>query len=269
MSAPVVAVFGLGEAGARLAADLVAGGVEVRGYDPYVGDDVDVSTRFGDPRTAVAGSDFVLSLTSASAALEAATAVVPALERDVVYADLNTAAPELKREISGLVAGTGALFADVALLGPMPDRGLETPALASGSGATAFAAAFGPLGMPVEIVSEEAGDAAALKLIRSVFMKGLAASVIESLDAAEAVGRTDWLENEIARVLGEPLLRRLLEGSRRHAARRVDEMEAARDLLVELGIEPRIADASASLLAGLAVKRLEVDKVVVDGDTVG
>ena len=53
-------------------------------------------------------------------------------------------------------------------------------------------------------------------------------------------------------MIGEPLLERLLEGSRTHAVRRVDEMEAARDLLLELGVEPRIASASASLLTELA-----------------
>ena len=61
---------------------------------------------------------------------------------------------------------------------------------------------------------------------------------------------------EIAGVIGEPLLERLVEGSR-HAARRVDEMEAARELLLELGIEPRIVGASAAVLAELAASRLE------------
>jgi hypothetical protein len=83
-------------------------------------------------------------------------------------------------------------------------------------------------------------------------MKGIAAAAVESVQAAEAAGHSDWLEREIAEVIGRPFLDRLLEGSRKHAARRVDEMEAARDLLLELGIEPRIASASASLLAGLA-----------------
>jgi 3-hydroxyisobutyrate dehydrogenase-like beta-hydroxyacid dehydrogenase len=106
--------------------------------------------------------------------------------------------------------------------------------------------------MPVTVVSREAGDAAALKLLRSVFMKGLAASVVESVRAAEASGHADWLRGEIADVIGEPLLERLLEGSRTHAARRADEMEAASDLLRELGVEPHVASASASLLAGLA-----------------
>jgi 3-hydroxyisobutyrate dehydrogenase-like beta-hydroxyacid dehydrogenase len=118
-------------------------------------------------------------------------------------------------------------------------------------GARAFADELVPLGMPVTVVSELAGDAATLKLLRSVFMKGLAASAVESVTAAEAAGHADWLKGELAAVIGEPLLERLLEGSRRHAARRVDEMEAARDLLLELGIEPRIATASAALLAEL------------------
>ena len=105
--------------------------------------------------------------------------------------------------------------------------------------------------MPVEVVSDTAGDAAALKLLRSVFMKGLAAAAIESLDAAEAAGHAEWLRGEIAEVIGEPLLDRLLEGSRRHAARRVDEMEAAQALLVELGSSRGSPLRRAALLADL------------------
>ena len=146
----------------------------------------------------------------------------------------------------------GARFADVALLGPVPAKGIATPALASGPGAQAFAEALAPLGMPVEVVSDEPGDAAARKLVRSVFMKGLAAAALESLRAADACGQRDWLEEEIAAVIGEPLRERLVVGSRRHAVRRVDELHAARELLLELGVEPRVVSASASVLAELA-----------------
>ena len=251
MPGPTVALLGLGEAGSRLAADLSATGVEVRGYDPAGPDGALVLTPTGDPETAVDGCDLVLSVNSAAAALEAAASVLPALAPEALYADLNTAAPEVKREIAALVEDAGARFADVALLGPVPARGLGTPALASGTGAQAFADALGPLGMPVEVVSEQAGDAATLKLLRSVFMKGLAASALESVAAAEAAGHADWLKEEIAAVIGRPLLDRLLEGSHAHAARRVDEMESAVGLLRELGVEPRVAGASAALLAGL------------------
>jgi 3-hydroxyisobutyrate dehydrogenase-like beta-hydroxyacid dehydrogenase len=242
-----IAVLGLGEAGGRLAVDLAAAGADVRGYDPDAGADVAGVTRAPDVQTAVSGTDFVLSVNSAAVAAEAAVAALPALG-GAVYADLNTTAPALKRKLAAVVER----FADVALLGPVPATGLRTAALASGAGAQAFADALGPLGMPVHVVSDRAGDAATLKLLRSVFMKGLAASVTESLDAAEAAGHREWIEEQIAEVIGEPMRERLVDGSRRHAARRVEEMEAARELLLELGVEPRIASASAALLAEMA-----------------
>jgi len=208
-----------------------------------------VAENAPDAATAVAGADVVLSVNAAAVAVEVVREALPALAADALYADLNTAAPALKRELAILA---GNRFADVALLGPVPAKGIATPALASGPGAQEFAAALAPLGMPVTVVSDQAGDAAAMKLVRSVFMKGLAASAVESVAAAEAAGHGDWLKDEIAAVIGRPLLDRLLEGSRAHAARRVDEMEAAAELLVELGVEPRIALASAELLAELA-----------------
>jgi hypothetical protein len=211
----------------------------------------------------VSGTAIVLALTTAETALAAAESALPGLRADAIYADLNTGSPALKGEIASLVATAGARFADVALLGPVPVRGLGTPALASGSGAQAFADAFGPLGMPVEVVSGEPGAAATLKLLRSVFMKGLAASALESLRAAEAAGHRDWLEGEIAAVIGEPLLERLVEGSRRHAVRRVDELHAARELLLGLGVEPRMVGASAAALEELAAT------VLPDRDGVG
>ena len=246
-----VAVLGLGEAGSRIAADLVAAGADTRGFDPVALDAPAGVVRAQDPISAVSDAAVVLCLTAAARAVAAAQSVLAALQPGTIYADLNTTAPALKRDLATLVASAGVQFVDVALLGPVPARGLGTPALASGVGARAFADELVPLGMPVTVVSELAGDAATLKLLRSVFMKGLAASAVESVTAAEAAGHADWLKGELAAVIGEPLLERLLEGSRRHAARRVDEMEAARDLLLELGIEPRIATASAALLAEL------------------
>lgn len=256
MSVLRIAVLGLGEAGGRIASDLAAAGADVRGYDPAGAGESGVAVA-PDVATAVRSCDVVLSLNAAKVALDVACTAFPALAREAVYADLNTASPELKREIAACAADAGGRFADVALLGGVPGRGVATPALASGGGARAFADALRPFGMPVEVVSDQAGDAAAMKLVRSVFMKGLAAATVESMEAAEAAGHADWLRSEIAAVIGEPLLERLLEGSRRHAARRTDEMEAARDLLVQFGVEPRIAAASAAVLASLAAAARE------------
>ena len=95
---------------------------------------------------------------------------------------------------------------------------LEGANLPRWPGAQAFAGLIGPLGMPVEVVSAEPGDAAAMKLLRSVFMKGLAAAVLESMAAAEAAGHAAWLEEQLAAVLA-PLRRRPPERSAAPAVR--------------------------------------------------
>ena len=154
-----------------------------------------------------------------------------------------------------MIHPTGAGFTDVALLGAVPALGVRTPALASGDGAERFAEMVQPLGMPVEVVGDEPGDAAGLKLLRSVFMKGVAASALESVEGAKARGADAWLRRQIAEVLGEPLLERLLSGSVSHAERRLDEMGAAADYLEELGVEPRVSRAAGGWLGQLASRR--------------
>jgi 3-hydroxyisobutyrate dehydrogenase-like beta-hydroxyacid dehydrogenase len=111
-----------------------------------------------------------------------------------------------------------------------------------------------PLGMPVTRVGSEVGAAATCKLVRSVFTKGMAAAIGEALAAAERLGCEGWAYADIEHSLIEAdaaLLRRLIEGSRTHAERRVEEMAAAAEMLTELGVEPRIASATEAWLRTL------------------
>jgi 3-hydroxyisobutyrate dehydrogenase-like beta-hydroxyacid dehydrogenase len=213
--APVIGVIGLGEAGSAIAADLAAAGAQVRGWDPVAVPPVGVEP-VRDEREAAAGADAVLVLTSAATAEGVAESIAPALEQGQLFADLNTTAPGLKRDVAKVVAGGGAVFADVALIAPVPGRGIRTPALVSGPGAERFAEIFAPLGMPVTPVGGEVGEAAARKLAQSIFTKGLAAAIGEALAAGEQLGCEEWLYGEIERTLtgaDAVLLRRLVEGA--------------------------------------------------------
>jgi 3-hydroxyisobutyrate dehydrogenase-like beta-hydroxyacid dehydrogenase len=241
-----VAVLGLGEAGGRIAADLMAAGCVVRGWDP-ARRPAEIANAASAPE-AVGGADVVLSINAAAVALAVAADVADALAGDTLYADLNTSSPQLKAELARALP---VQFVDVALVGVVPASGLRTAALASGAGAERFAELFGPLGMPVDVIGPEPGDAAGLKLLRSVFMKGLAAAAIETLEAARAAGAEDRLHADLAAVIGEPLLDRLLSGTQAHAARRVEEMNAAVAYLEELGVSPRIASAAADVIEQL------------------
>jgi 3-hydroxyisobutyrate dehydrogenase-like beta-hydroxyacid dehydrogenase len=233
-------VFGLGEAGSLISADLVAAGVDVRGFDPAGVATPPGVRRTATPRDAVVGTDVVIALTAAADAMGALTQALDVMPAATLYADLSTSAAGAKRALDGVAAQAGVDFADVAMMSIVPGNGLRVPALVSGRGADRFVAAMAPLGMPVTSIGGEAGDAATRKLTRSVMMKGLAAVVIESLRAGEAAGCADWLWDNLRDELAgadERFLARLVQGTGQHAVRRLHEMEAARDLLDELGID--------------------------------
>ena len=258
MQAATVSVLGLGEAGSAIAHGLVATGARVRGFDP-VQPALEGVEAEPDASAAAAGADIVLSVNSADVALELAETVAPVLRRGALFADLNTSAPALKRAIATALGAWGAHFADVALLRGVPGRGIRTPALVSGTGAEEFATRFRSFGMPVTVVGGEPGEAAARKLARSVFMKGFAAALAEALAAGRRLGCEEWLRNDIAATLvdaDERLVDRLVEGSRTHAVRRVEEMSSAVAMLEELEVEPRIASASEAWLRSLAASEV-------------
>ncbi len=245
------AVLGLGEAGSVIAADLVAAGASVIGFDPVATPPAAVRCA-ATAAEAVAMADVALSVNTASVAERVAAETMPSMRQGAVWADLNTAAPDLKRRIARLAEAHRLLFADVALMAPVPGRGLATPALAAGTGAQRYADAVSPLGARVRPLDGPAGTAAARKLLRSVYMKGLAAAVLEALAAARAAGCEEWLRTDLAGQLGAEEVERLERGSHQHAARRVVEMAAAGALLDELGIAPRVTNAARAWLEELA-----------------
>jgi 3-hydroxyisobutyrate dehydrogenase-like beta-hydroxyacid dehydrogenase len=251
-----IAVLGLGEAGSLIAADLVRAGASVRGYDPILERTAPGIERVSSPLEAAEGADVVLSLNWSRVSLEAAESVLTALHPGMIYADLNTSAPSKKLQVARTISPSGATFADVALMNPVPGNGLRTPALTSGPGSLEFARIFSELGMPVESVGLEVGTAAARKLARSIFFKGLAACVGEALEAAQQLGCEDWLFENIGQTLegmGAKTVERLLEGSRTHAVRRREEMDAATEMLLEHGLTPTMAQATSKWLRTLAV----------------
>jgi 3-hydroxyisobutyrate dehydrogenase-like beta-hydroxyacid dehydrogenase len=249
-----VAVLGLGEAGREFALALAGAGVCVRGFDPVVSGLPGVEDASGDA-AACQGADLVLSLTTAGEADAALRQALPGLSTTAVYADANTAAAGLKQRLAGRADEAGVPFADVAIMAPVPGKGLHVPMVASGPGAQAASGMLGACGATVAVLAGPAGAAATRKLLRSVFYKGMAAAVVEALAAARSAGCEDWLRAHIAAELDAAdagTLTRMEEGSYRHAVRRAHEMAAASEMLGELSVPARVCQASQLWLEDLA-----------------
>ena len=244
-----IAILGLGEAGRQYAQGLARAGARVRGFDPFQDvRDIGIDQR-DELSEAVADAEVVLSLVGAVPAVEVAENAIPYLRGGAIYADLNTAAPQMKQQIARLAETHGRRMADVAVLAPVLRAGHQTALLASGPAAESLVGILSPLGVPITAMSGAAGEAARLKLLRSVFMKGLATLVIESLGAARASGSELWLRDLIADELGEggdDLVDRLVAGTYEHAPRREHEV---RDALAELEASGQPSDMTRATLA--------------------
>jgi 3-hydroxyisobutyrate dehydrogenase-like beta-hydroxyacid dehydrogenase len=257
LGAKTVAVLGLGEAGSLIARDLVRGGATVRGWDPDLHGDLGEIPLAASLAEAVSGADIVISVNWSSVAAAVAREALPLLQPGALYADHNTSGPALKRELAAIVEPRAA-FVDVAMMAPVPPLGIRVEMFLAGTGAAAFAAFLAPFGTPTTIVGTAPGEAAARKLTRSVFFKGMSAAVCEALEAARAAGVEDWLRSDIAKTFANAdaaLLDRLVVGTHRHAKRRAHEMHDAAAMLAELHVPAVIAAATAQTLDTLVERQ--------------
>ena len=196
-----------------------------------------------------AASDIILSTVTCSAALDAARQTAPFLTDRHVYADLNSVSPALKRDIAAVIREAGAGFVEAAVMAPVLPYGQKVPMLIGGPAAARFTARLTPLGMRLETIDGPIGTPAAVKMCRSIVVKGLEALLAECVLAAtpyEADGKVfaslqetwpgiDW------KALADYTMGRLVV----HGERRAREMHEVAETLRAIGVEPIMAEAAA------------------------
>ena len=252
-SAPNVALIGFGEAGETFArAGSWAG--HARGWDleparraAMAGCSVIAGE---DATSALADSDCTLSLVTADQAILAAEAYAPLLPKGSLWLDMNSVAPGTKQAAARAVAAAGAAYVDVAVMAPV-DKKLAVPLLIAGKHAADAEAMLRALGFTnTRVVGDSVGQASAIKLCRSVMVKGLEALTAEMVLAASSAG---VLEEVLASLDASEkpidwtsradynLDRMLIHGQRRSA-----EMTEAAQMLRDLGIAPLMTDNTVS-----------------------
>ena len=249
-----VAVLGLGEAGSHFANDLVAFGVNVSGYDPEPKKGLHPDIRIvATNAEAARDADIILSVNMASVAVEVANDVLPVLKKRQIFADMNTASPWTKIEVASVLAKTEAQVVDVAIMAPVPLKGINSPFLASGPGAVAFFEMLRPLKLNINVLNDKVGDAATHKLLRSIVYKGFAAVIGEAINASQAMGLEQYMRAQISSLIGgnDELINRFLEGSKTHALRRSHELEAVVSMLLNHQVEPVMSRATLKSLQNL------------------
>ncbi len=198
---------------------------------------------------ALRDASLILSLVTADRALDAARDYAFLLQPGAIWCDMNSVAPDTKREAALAVKAAGARYVDVAILAPVNPARLCVPLLASGECAADAAMALEAAGFAnVRLIGAEIGQASSIKMIRSVMVKGLEALTDEMMAAANAAGVTDEVLTSLARSEEQASWADKaaynLERMATHGKRRAAEMEEVAKTLIALGVAPLMASAT-------------------------
>jgi 3-hydroxyisobutyrate dehydrogenase-like beta-hydroxyacid dehydrogenase len=252
-----ICLLGLGEVGQILADDLAP--FTLSAWDvkfPDAGSGPGLAARrrglrLGrDAADAARGADLIICAVTAAQDCEAARAALPGLGAGAVFLDLNSAAPETKKETARMVAAAGGRYVEAAVMSPFAPKRIASPMLLGGAHAEAFLAEAGALGMTgARFFSSELGRASAAKMCRSVMVKGIEALLTESLVAARRYGVEDTVLQSLTdlfpigdwRTLAAYMIGRSLE----HGTRRAEEMREAAQTVADAGLPAWMSRATA------------------------
>jgi 3-hydroxyisobutyrate dehydrogenase len=262
-----VAVIGYGEVGTIFSRALVAQGVAgVAAYDILVDTDRATELRARANRDgvtlattnaqALVGATLVVSAVTAHSTFDAARTTATTIAPGAFYLDLNSASPRTKQRCGEAIGSAGGRYVEAAVMTSVPPYGLRVPMLLGGPDAQGVRALLDALGLRADVVADELGVASAIKMCRSVIIKGMEALFIESLLCARAHG----VEDAVLASLGETFSgidweknasyfwSRVVE----HGRRRAEEMREAAAMVDEDGLAPSMAERTAERQAFVA-----------------
>jgi len=196
-----------------------------------------------------AHADLVISAVTASSTLAVAQAAAPHLRSGTVFLDLNSASPGTKQQAARLIDASGARYVEAGVMTSVPPYGVRVPMLLGGASAAGLVDVLTAWGMDAKAVSDQLGVASAIKMCRSVMIKGLEALVIESYSTARAYGVEDHVLPTLAETFpgidwekqGAYFFSRVVQ----HGQRRAEEMRESANTVKEAGFEPFMAAAIA------------------------
>jgi 3-hydroxyisobutyrate dehydrogenase-like beta-hydroxyacid dehydrogenase len=258
-----IALIGFGEAGGILGHDLAARRLEVNAWDILFDSPAAREAMLAKSRAAkvcpaknladaVTNADLVISAVTAASALEVAVETAPLLRAGQLYLDINSVSPATKQEMARRFENSSAHFVEAAVMAAFPPLRLKAPMLLGGPHAAAAAPRLAAIGLTVSVADDRVGIASAVKMCRSVVIKGLEALAVESMFAARRYGAEDAVLKSLAATFPEmgwqeKLPDYLISRAAEHGKRRAAEMREAAQAVRDAGRKPYMAGATAEL----------------------
>ena len=261
-----VGLVGYGEVGRILAEDLRKDGVRVSAYDIKLdgaqarplqehaaGIGVTLASSHAD---LAAQADFIVCAVTASQAVSVARACAGTVKKGAWFLDFNSASPGAKQRAAAVIDGAGGRYVEGAVMTSVPPYRIKVPLLLGGAGARELAPLLLDLGFNAKVASDQLGVSSAVKMCRSIMIKGMEAMVIEAFTTARAYGVEDAVLASLTETFpginwekqGAYFFQRVIE----HGRRRAEEVREVAETVREAGLTPWSAQGTAERQAFIA-----------------
>ena len=255
-----VAVIGYGEVGRIFARELIALGYHLRCSDILLNDPKSGPemrehavaagvTACAGVAEALDGADIVISAVTASSSLAVAEEAARHIRAGQFFLDLNSASPSTKQKSGAAIDAAGGDYVEAAVMASVPPYGIRVPIILGGKKRAALMALLPADKMQMQAGVDEVGVASAVKMCRSIMIKGIEALTVECLLTARRYGveervlesldetfpHMDWQKQ------GDYLVSRVVQHGRRRAA----EMREVARTVEEVGLNPLLAAPTA------------------------
>lgn len=263
-----VGFIGLGEAGFELSRGLNREGLQgIIAYDSLLNNlsekkklkerAKEAKVRLlNQPKDILNEANIIFVAVPAKYAIDVCNDIKGYINKNTIYIDVSASTPDVKQEIDRIVKKYKGKFVDAALLGPLTVHQHKVPIMASGNGAQDFINQLSSYGMNIEFVSDKAGDASSIKLLRSIYMKGTAALLVELLDASRCLNLEEpvisSIKNTMEEIPFEKMINQLITGTSIHATRRAQELEGSLSMLTNSGINTEMTSAAKNKLESIS-----------------
>jgi 3-hydroxyisobutyrate dehydrogenase-like beta-hydroxyacid dehydrogenase len=256
-----IALIGFGEVGQRFGTELLATGrFTVATYDILFNNSPAGAALREKARSlkieacatasaAADGAQIVFSCVTATSAKDVADEAGTYLLPGQFFVDINSVSPETKRADADAVARSGANYVECAVMAPIAPYGIKVPILLGGKHGMALADLLNPAGMKMEMASEIIGQASAIKMCRSIMIKGIESLAVECFLTSRRYGVEERiiasLEETFPEMDWEKLAGYLIGRVVQHGRRRAAEMREVADTERAIGLDPLMALATA------------------------
>jgi 3-hydroxyisobutyrate dehydrogenase-like beta-hydroxyacid dehydrogenase len=249
MNSKRIGFIGFGEVARAFSREMNAHGAVLHYYDIVEKEHPEYITFLPLSELAVK-CDIVLSTVTTNVAVAAAQNSAPFLRPETVYADMNSTSPSVKMRIAEII-GKKAIFVEGSILSAVGESGAKSVILVSGEQAASFASRMNELGLVnLKYFSPRIGEASQVKMLRSIFSKGVECLLLEMLLAARKAGLAEYLWNDIVELMTKHSFKAVAENwIRTHplaCERRYHEMGQVLETLSDLDIEPVMTQGTAN-----------------------